>query len=489
VATPPSTREPTDILDTAEAGGRAIRGGGLRAAGYVAGTVLSLISVPLVVRHLGLADFGRYTTVVSLVAVVAGVTEAGIGAVAVREYAALAPGERRRFMRDILGARIVLTSAGAAGALVFAVLAGYASDMVAGTALAGLGLLLAVIQGTYMVPWGAGLRLGWMTFVDLLRSLLTTLLVVALVVAGAGIVPFLGAPVPIAALLAVLTVVLVRNHMPLVPAFHPSRWWPVIRELAPLSAATALWALYFRMAIIAMSLAASELQTGYFSASYRIIEALAGIPALLVGVTFPILARAARRDPERMRYAMQRILEIALMGGVLMTLATALGAGFAMDVIGGADAEPAAPVLRIQSLYLTAVFLNLAIQIALLALRMHREMLLSALISLGVVVVLLAALIPPYEDRGAAVAVVIAEFVLAAVEAWFLWRAHAHLRPKLGVTPRVAAAAALGLAAGLLAGSHDAVDAAVATVVYLATLAALRAIPPELMSALRRRPS
>jgi O-antigen/teichoic acid export membrane protein len=427
--------------------------------------------------------------VVSLVAVVAGVTEAGLGSVAVREYAALPLDERRRFMRNILGTRIVLTSAGVAAALVFAVLAAYASDMVVGTALAGLGLLLGVVQGTYMVPWGAGLRLGWMTLTDLLRSLLTTMLVVVLVVAGAGIVPFLAAPAPIAALMAVLTVVLVRGQMPLVPAFHPSRWWPVLRGLAPLAAATALWALYFRMAIIAMSLAASELETGYFSASYRIIEALAGIPALLVGVTFPILARAARADPERMRYALQRILEIALMGGVLMTLGTALGAGFAMAVIGGADAAAATPVLRIQSIYLTAVFLNMVVQTALLALRMHREMLLSALISLVAVVILLAALVPPYADEGAAVAVVIAESGLAAVEGWFLWRAHKYLRPKLGVMPRVAAAAALGLAAGLLADSHDVVSAAVATVVYVAALGIMRAIPPELMAALQRRPS
>jgi O-antigen/teichoic acid export membrane protein len=163
VTTSPEVPEPTDILDTAEAGGRAIRGGALRAAGYVVATLLALVSVPLLVRHLGVAGFGRYTTVVSLVAVVAGVTEAGLGSVALREYAALDPVARRPFMRDVLGARIMLTSAGVVAALAFAIVAGYPSDMVLGTLFAGLGLVLGVVQATYTVPLAAGLRLGWVT--------------------------------------------------------------------------------------------------------------------------------------------------------------------------------------------------------------------------------------------------------------------------------------------------------------------------------------
>ena len=43
----PISRDGGDILDTAEAGGRAIRGGSLRVAGYVAGNALTQLSVPV----------------------------------------------------------------------------------------------------------------------------------------------------------------------------------------------------------------------------------------------------------------------------------------------------------------------------------------------------------------------------------------------------------------------------------------------------------
>ena len=477
----------TDILDTAEAGGRAIRGGTLRTFGYVAGSVVTLLSVPLLVRHLGVVDFGRYTTVVSLVAIVAGVTEAGLGAVAVREYSTLAGADRVVFMRNVLGARIALTTAGVAGGVLFAVVAGYGPELVLGAVLAGLGLLVAVVQSTYLVPLNAALRVGTVTLTDFLRTLLTAVLVVALVLGGAGIVAFLAVPLPAAAVLTGLTVLLVRGQVPLMPAFHPARWSRIVRETLPLAVATALGTLYFRMAIVVMSLIATGAQTGYFSTSYRLIEALIAIPALLIGVTFPVLSRAARDDVERLRYAAQRIFEIALIGGVWMSIATALLARPAIAVIGGPEAEPAVAVLHIQAAFLMPLFLNLTWQTMLLTLRMHRAMMHSALAALVAVLALTLILIPPLGARGAAIAVVAGESILVLAEATLLFRARPDLVPRLGVVPRVALAGATALTVALVLDVGEVVRAVLATLIYVGVLLAVRGIPPELRGALLGR--
>ena len=56
-----------DVLDTDRAGHAAIRGGTLRGIGYGAGLLLSAASVPIVVRYLGLVDFGRFVLVTALI--------------------------------------------------------------------------------------------------------------------------------------------------------------------------------------------------------------------------------------------------------------------------------------------------------------------------------------------------------------------------------------------------------------------------------------
>ena len=48
--------QPEDVLDTGEAGGKAIRGGALVTGSYVVGLLLSVASVPFMIRHLGIVD-------------------------------------------------------------------------------------------------------------------------------------------------------------------------------------------------------------------------------------------------------------------------------------------------------------------------------------------------------------------------------------------------------------------------------------------------
>ena len=66
-------------------------------------------------------------------------------------------------MANLLGIRIALTLVAVAGALGFAVAAGYGGALVAGTALAGAGMLGQTLQSLLACPLQAELRFGWAT--------------------------------------------------------------------------------------------------------------------------------------------------------------------------------------------------------------------------------------------------------------------------------------------------------------------------------------
>ncbi len=67
-----------DVLDSADAGGRIVRGGAVRFGTYVLMVALSVLSAALLTRHLGVVRFGEYTTVLSLVGVISAITDAGM---------------------------------------------------------------------------------------------------------------------------------------------------------------------------------------------------------------------------------------------------------------------------------------------------------------------------------------------------------------------------------------------------------------------------
>lgn len=478
-----SSESLADVLDTFEAGPRALRGSVVRASGYALGIAIGLIAVPFLVRHLGVVGFGDYVLVTSLVAVAGGLTEGGLSAIGVREYTVRSGADRDAFMRNLLGLRLVLSIAGSSGAVAFALVVGYDRRLVVGAALAGAGLVLLSLQNLLTAPLAAGLRLGWITLVELLRQVATVILTLVLVAVGASLVPFFAIPI-LAGLAAIaLTVVLVSRRMPMRPAFDLAQWRAMLRDTLPYTAATAIYVAYFRIAIIVMSLAATGLQTGYFATSFRMVEVFIALPSLLVGAVFPIFARAARDDVERLRYGVRRVFEVSVMIGVWVALAIELGAHAMIAFVGGSKAGPSAAVLQIQGPALIGTFVAMACGYPLLSMRRHRVLLFSNLFALLTGATLLAVLVPPFQAKGAAVATVGAEAALGLSQAIFLVRSDTELRLPVAFLPAVLAAATLA-AAVVFVPVNEVVRVAVATVVYFGVLGLLGRIPPELRAAL-----
>jgi len=274
--------------------------------------------------------------------------------------------------------------------------------------------------------------------------------------------------------------------VPLVPAFHAGEWWSLLRDTIPFAAATAVSVIYFRLAIVIMSLVASATETGYFSASFRVIEVLTVVPQLLVGAAFPILARAARDDHERLNYGVGRVLQVSVIVGATLAIGLILGAPFVIDVIAGSSFHPAVPVLRIQAIALVASFAAATFGYALLSLRLHREVLAMFLVALVLSSGLTIWLGSVDGAQGAAIATTTAELGLALAGAIVLARSKARLRPPLGGVVRVLVAATAALAPMLIEGFPTAARLAVGGCIYVVLLVLLRAIPEELWVELRR---
>jgi O-antigen/teichoic acid export membrane protein len=472
-----------DVLATSAAGVAAARGGGLRVGGYIVGALVSVISASLLLRHLGVEGTGQYVTALALVALVGALSDLGLTAVGVRELSRLPPAERWPLARDLLGLRIVLTLIGSVAIVAIAWLA-YSPTLAAGVALASVGLLLQATQDNFALPLVVGLRLGTVSALDLSRQLLTTACIVALVLADATLVPFLAVSIPVGAVILVATALLVRGTRSLKPAFSFSRWRRFISPMLPYSAAVAASSLYFRVSILLVSLLASATELGYFSASYRIIEVLTAVPALLVGSALPIIARASHDDHDRLGYALGRVFEVALILGAWVAVSIAVGAPLAIAIVGGPKFEAAAPVLAVQGIALGAMFVSLVWSNALLGLGLYRQILAISVGGLVLTAALVAVLIPLDGAEGAALGTAVGEIVLGLAQCYAVVRSRPVLRPSLRVLPGVALAVALALAPLALTSIPVIARLAISTALFALALALTRAYPPELLELL-----
>ena len=470
-----------DLLDTPAAGTVAIRGGALRIAGYALGVGVSVASSAILLRHLGVVAAGEYVTVVSLVSLAVGITDAGLATIGVRELSTLSAPAARGFFRSLNGLRLVFSLGALLFALALAVLSGYSTTLVLGTLLAGCGFLLQTTQVTYMLPLLARLGLGWVTAVELLKQIATALGTVALVVAGAPLLPFWAVSIPAGLAATAFGAVLVGRSMPLLPAFDRGAWRPLLRGTLPYSLATAVGVIYFRLAILIMSHVASGQQTGYYGASFRIIEVLFVVPQLIVGSILPIFSRAARDDRGRLDYALGRTFEACLLLGLATALSLGTGASFVIAVVAGQKFAPAADVLRIQGVALIATFTAAVFSYGLLSLGRYREVLLINLTVLLGSGVLTGVLASDHGALGAAAATTIIEVFYAAILALALVRAGSRPHVALARMPRPVFAALLGTLALVPPNLASIARPALAMTIYCVALLALGAVPKELL--------
>lgn len=457
----------------------------MRVGAFGIGTFAGAVSAALLFHHLGVVDFGRYGAILALVAIVAGLSDLGLTAVAVRDAAARPAAERESILRNVLGIRLTLTIVGVAAMTAVAGVA-YPRVYLYGVPIAGLGLLLQTVQDNYSVVLVVSLRMRWVAALDLVRNLGTALLIAVLALSGAKLLAFVAVAVPVGLLALGLNARLIRGERSLLPAFDWQHWRRVLVQVLPYSAAVAASVFYFQMAILVTSLVSSGHQLGYFSASFRVIQVLTVIPGLMTGAALPILSRAASSNHERLGYALERLFEVSLIVGAWAALSIAAIAGLAMSLLGGPGFGPAASVLAIQGVALGGTFVSAVWANGLLSLALYRQILFTNAFALSLSIALMLALVPDHGARGAAIATAIGEVGAAMLTALVLLRRRPALRPRLRAIPRVALAAGIGSIPLWVGGLPSIARLVLSTVLYGSVLMVTRAFPPELSSLIPR---
>jgi O-antigen/teichoic acid export membrane protein len=481
------TEESFDVLRSPRAGALVIRGGAIRSAGYAASALIGAVTSVFLLRGLGVEDFGRFATVGALLAIVSVLSDAGLTAIGTRELSMLGSREERdALLRRLIALRLWLATAATVAAAAFALLAGYDDVMVAGVLLGGLGVLLVNTQATMMAPLSIELRQARITAAEVLRSAVTLVAIAVLALAGASLLSYFAVQIVVGSAVLAITPWLLGSARGLRPRLDRRTALTLLRVAAPVGLALAMNVLYLRLLVVLVSLMSDATETGLYGTAFRVVELFLVLPPVVIGIALPLLSVAGAEDLERLRYALQRLTEMAVVTTLALALGLATLAEPMLRLLGGDDFAGATRMLQIQVWALVPLAVGSILAVALLSLGHQRSIALANGIAVLVVLTAGLLLIEAYEGVGAAIAGVGVEAVLLLALAGFLRRARREVFPSLGFLWRPLLALAAG-GATLLVPLPDVVDAAVALTVFVLVAFAVRAVPAEVMIALRGR--
>ncbi|HRY29777.1 MAG TPA: flippase [Elusimicrobiota bacterium] len=461
---------------------RITRNATFKVLGEAGGRLAGMLFYILFARWLGAQEFGRYSFALSYAALFAIVVDLGTNTIITRELA-----RDRSLTGEFVPRLNALKTFSSVLALVLigVSLLFFSYDL--GTKKLVLAMGLFVI-GTGLLEYFCAVlsgleRMGREAFLKTANKLL--------VLAGgaAGFFLYRTLASTVAGLLLGMGLSLVLGYGFLFRQGAPAalRWnWPWAKKLLaqslPLLASWVFWNFYDNQDIVLLSFLGRPMnEVGWFAAAMKLLDVFRGVPVLMAGAFFPVLANFARTDPDHFtrlaRFLMRWIVAVALP----LAAGTAMLAGPIVAFIYGADFLFSARILTIAVWAAVGIFINHVFINLLVALDMQNKTIVGAAVAAGTNLLLILVLVPWGGLLGAAAALPLSEAVYLVINSHFT-----HKRVTVFDGPfwryllkPVAATALMAATLWFLPSWNVFILAAVGAAVYAAALLALRGVPTK----------
>ncbi len=450
------------------------------AGGQAVTWILTAIWTIAVPRSLGPSGMGQLTIAWSAVAIINVVCELGTGVLITRE---IARDHSRAPVMVGTGIVLRLASVPIGWILIFAYisLTHFGSTQILVLVLATAAMQLSLITNVVQAAFQGIERMEYLAYADVFSKSLMTVVSIALVLAGFGVVAIMALSLSIAAVVLVLTLRWSRR-------FYSVKWRVDGRDmLRLLKGGLPFWATglfltaYIWIDSVMLSFMTSETVVGWYGAPTKLFAAMLFIPAVMSTAWFPRMVAAYAEGPDRFREALGRVLAWI----VILSLPIAAGiiaiSSPLIAFLYGPRFSESSGVLAILGLLLPFTYLNIVGAQALAA--SNRQVVWTKVMAVATVInpLLNLVLIPLFQARwhngavGAAISLLATE-VLMSFAAVFLMRKSLSAVSLSRVLNALLASALMGGLTWILAPFGLAVQVAAGTVSFVA-LALLLRIP------------
>ena len=380
----------------------------------VASGLLSVVTV----RVFSVTEYGEFAIALALVQVTTSLSELGIATLGTRR---LVQGthDPRRVLGVMVAAEILGSLAFAALLLPAALLLGYSGEIIVLLAL-GVGLIVALgVHAAFAGAKHGQTRAHQQGGLNGTRDRSVNRHSARLYRSGgraaALIVVMTMAEVAAVAVAAVM----LRRRLRLWPVFGGAlRKVPgFLRAAAPIAASGGIAVLYGRLDLIMLSKLDSVRAVAIYNVPLTIVELTYVVPAAITTAFFPLLTKQLAENRQDADASLSVLFRLFVAGGGVVALILVLAGGDLIELVFGSSYADSGPVVAILAGVIVLNALNYLIWYALLAsnqeARRWRVQLLGLALNAGLNVIL----IPTHGPEGAAVALLISDFLVLG---WFV---------------------------------------------------------------------
>jgi O-antigen/teichoic acid export membrane protein len=455
-----------------------------QAAGKAVVLGIGLASVVITTRYLGSAGYGKVALAFAFIQMLGVLADVGLLTVVVREISR-DPDQTDRLVGNALVLRLALSLVTLALAVIASILLPWDHQVRVAILIAGVPFVLGLVNSALVAVLQARLRMDRAAVADVVGRAASFAALVVAVTLDLGFYAVVGTAAVGAAVTLAITAAIVRREAHPAPRAERAVWRSLLRAALPIGAALAVSEIFFRLDTLLVSAFRSYHEVGLYSLSYRIVELIAILPAIVMTSVFPLMSSYLRDDRGRATRTIDAAGDLFVAVGVPIAVGGLIVAPDLVRAIGGDEFAGAADALRLLLFAVALAFVSGLFGHSLIAGGRQASALRLGLLALGLNLVANLAAIPAWGIEGAA-AVAVASEVLLVTGGYLL------VRRELGITPRFAllwrvlvAAAVMGGALAVVSEWPLAALLVLGVLLYGAALWALGGLDPRRLGDLR----
>ncbi|TSC93475.1 MAG: Heteropolysaccharide repeat-containing protein [Candidatus Berkelbacteria bacterium Licking1014_7] len=454
---------------------------------------ISLVTVGVLTRQLGVGNFGRYTTVLAYIGFFGIFADLGFFYILVRELS-IDPKNSQKITSNVLGIR----ACGAflfygLGILIALAIPSYDQLTKYAIMIGALGFFWQTLQNTITAVFQVNYRMDKAVISDIVSRAITLAVVLWFFYLGKGLI-FVMLAYLIGSLANFLMAYwLAQKYVKISFAFDLKMWKNLMVKALPMGIAIILHFVYFRVDALMLSWMKGPEHVGIYGPSYKILEVMLMMPAIFISSVLPVYSRYIAKHDDRLKTAVQKSFDFLAIATVPMVvgifiLATPIVRLIAGDeylhtgfVYFGGILANSAVTLKILIFAALASALAQSFSQLLVAGGYQKKLILPSVLFVLVNIVLNVIFIPKYSYVAAAFTTIVTETLVLITIVWLAKRTFNTLPHITRFLKALFSSLVMALAINHLIDSNVFIAVAIGALVYLSVMWLIRGIGKEML--------
>lgn len=384
-------------------------------AGRLSQRAISFVTAIIIVRILGPADYGKYTFVISIIAIAQVIWDFGLGTLITRDIA-----QDASLADAYSGGTIILRSISAILILtilvIVLIISHYDGVIIQSVIIYGIGIFLSSITAMFMSVFSAYRRMEYSAYLSVIRPAALLMLILYVMKAGYGITWIFFSYFIAIMLTFLIAIIFIKKFIHPIFVLQASFLFDLMRKGFPFLLISVVSIILFRIDQLMLSKMVTNQELGYYGSAYTLFEVIISFfPMLVMSSSFPVLSSLYSKDKTAMTDLVNIILKIFLLLGIPISCGAVLLGSKITVVLYGIEYKEAGILLSILGSGIWIFFISLLLSWTLTASNKQDLVLKVTVIAMFINIIVNVFAIKTFGAAGAAITTVMCELFMMLV--------------------------------------------------------------------------